>query len=63
MVILPEPFDKGIALAFFDKSMDTACGVKFTVGRDMTTSDGDGDDVDTDSGLISSVGRRKKLID
>lgn len=56
IVILPVPFESdesGIALAFFDRSIDTVWGVKFTDGRDMTTSDGD-DDVDTVSGLISS---------
>ncbi len=56
IVIFPVPFDrdKGIALAFFDKSIDTAWGVKFADGREITTSDGDVDDDDTVSDLISS---------
>lgn len=59
IVILPVPFDNGIALAFFDKSIDTVWGVKLTDGRDMTTSDGDDDD-DTVSGFISSNKRKEK---
>lgn len=61
IVILPVPLDNddsGIPLAFFDRSIDTVWGVKFTDGRDMTTSDGD-DGVETVSGLISSNEKRK----
>lgn len=59
MILWPFPFesvDIGIALAFFDKSIDTACGAKllFPDERDITTNDGD-DDVDTVSALMSSI--------
>jgi hypothetical protein len=63
IVILPVPLDRddsGIALAFFDRSIDTVWGVKLTDGRDMTTSDGDDDD-DTVSALISSNKKKRFL--
>lgn len=48
----------------FDKSIDTdvACGLKFTVGfgRDITRSDGDGDDETVSICLTSSKMRKKR---
>lgn len=47
------------SVGFFDKSIVTGCGVKFTGGFDMTTSDGVGD---TEFGLISSAMKKIKKI-
>lgn len=64
MLLLPDPLDNAngttVAEEPFDKSIVAGCGVKFTAGCDMTTSDGDGADVSV-VGLISSAKSKKKM--
>ena len=57
-MILFVPFDNvdnGIEFpVVFDKSIDTDCGLKFTVGREITTRDGVGDET-VSTGFKSSA--------
>lgn len=60
VTLLPDPLVNGSGTdKFFDKSMVTGCGVKWTGGRDMTTSEGVGD---SELGLISSAMEKRGEI-
>lgn len=64
-MILFVPFDNvdnGIGFpVFFDKSIDTDCGLKFTVGREITTRDGDGDET-VSTGFKSSAKKKQEIF-
>lgn len=64
-MLLPEPFVSANGIdELFDRSIVTGCGVKWTGGRDMTTSDGDADSEVTLLliGFVSSASEKCKFI-